>query len=182
MVAAADTLDERRPRCYFEQCTPYTRIRRPGKRNAAFYYRDPFNGYTSRDDPPPADHQSLLRALLNLARNGGTAMKGARTRLLRIEVTRDPDVVLIRFRDTGPGVANPAALFRPFQPAAGSCFAGIHCLWRMPAKRESPDVTRVRALLVDDHDAVRCRTGDRALRKPRGRDPRPARRRGAAAR
>ena len=50
-------------------------------------------------------------------------MEGARTRLLRIEVTRDPDVVLIRFRDTGPGVANPAALFRPFQPAAGSCFA-----------------------------------------------------------
>src|SRR5580658_4500130 len=26
-----------------------------------------------------------------------------------------------------------------------------YCLWRMPAKRKSLDVTRVRALLVDDH-------------------------------
>jgi two-component system, LuxR family, sensor kinase FixL len=73
-----------------------------------------------------ADHQSLLQALLNLARNSDTAMQGACTRLLRIEVTRDPDVVLIRFRDTGPGVANPAALFRPFQPGATATGLGLY--------------------------------------------------------
>jgi two-component system sensor kinase FixL len=73
-----------------------------------------------------ADHQSLLQALLNLARNSDTAMQGACTRLLRIEVTRDPGVVLIRFRDSGPGVANPAALFRPFQPGATATGLGLY--------------------------------------------------------
>ena len=73
-----------------------------------------------------ADHQSLLQAFLNLARNSATAMKSARTRILRIEVTHDPDAVRVRFHDTGPGVANPAALFRPFQPGAASSGLGLY--------------------------------------------------------
>jgi two-component system sensor kinase FixL len=72
------------------------------------------------------DHQSLLQVFLNLARNSETAMRGRRTRLLRIEVTQDAEAVLVRFLDTGPGVANPATLFMPFQPGAAGTGLGLY--------------------------------------------------------
>jgi C4-dicarboxylate-specific signal transduction histidine kinase len=73
-----------------------------------------------------ADHHSLLQVFLNLARNSERAMKGRRVRVLRVEASIEDDMVRIRFRDSGPGVSNPDALFRPFQPGASSTGLGLY--------------------------------------------------------
>jgi PAS domain S-box-containing protein len=73
-----------------------------------------------------ADHHSLLQVFLNLARNSEQAMQDAPERILRVEVSADSDTVLIRFRDTGPGIAHPEALFRPLQPGAASTGLGLY--------------------------------------------------------
>jgi len=53
-------------------------------------------------------------------------MKGRPERVLRVEVTMEEDFVRIRFRDSGPGVSNPEALFKPFQPGASSTGLGLY--------------------------------------------------------
>ena len=45
---------------------------------------------------------------------------------MRISATVEKDLVVVRFRDTGPGVAHPEALFRPFQPGAESHGLGLY--------------------------------------------------------
>ena len=72
-----------------------------------------------------ADHHSLLQVFLNLARNSEAAMREAPVKTLSVEATLDKDMVLVRFRDTGPGVANPEVLFRPFQLSANSTGLGL---------------------------------------------------------
>ena len=73
-----------------------------------------------------ADHHSLLQVFLNLARNSEAAMKHNPRKILCIDATLDNDMVLVRFRDIGPGIANPEALFRPFQVGAGSTGLGLY--------------------------------------------------------
>jgi two-component system sensor kinase FixL len=73
-----------------------------------------------------ADHHSLLQVFLNLARNSEAAMKGAPTKAIRVEASVYNDMVLVRFRDSGPGIANPEVLFRPFQPGAASSGLGLY--------------------------------------------------------
>jgi signal transduction histidine kinase len=46
--------------------------------------------------------------------------------VLRVEVTIEDDTVQIRFRDSGPGVSNPDALFKPFHPGASSTGLGLY--------------------------------------------------------
>ena len=72
-----------------------------------------------------ADHHSLLQVFLNLARNSEQAMRSSQEKVLQVEVSMEEDMVRIRFRDSGPGVANPAALFKPFQPGASSTGLGL---------------------------------------------------------
>jgi signal transduction histidine kinase len=72
------------------------------------------------------DHHSLLQVFLNLARNSETAMKDAPKKMIRVEVSVDNHMVLVRFRDSGPGVASPEVLFRPFQPGALSTGLGLY--------------------------------------------------------
>ena len=67
-----------------------------------------------------ADHHSLLQVFVNLARNSEQALEDAPLREVRISAAVESDLVLVRFRDTGPGVAHPEELFRPFQ--AGRAF------------------------------------------------------------
>src|SRR5262249_25138839 len=67
-----------------------------------------------------ADHHSLLQVFLNLARNSQRAMAETEVRTLSVEARPDNDMVVVRFRDTGPGVAHPERLFEPFQPGAAS--------------------------------------------------------------
>jgi two-component system sensor kinase FixL len=72
------------------------------------------------------DHHSLLQVFLNLARSSESAMNEAQVRLLRVEASIEDDMVRIRFRDTGPGVANPDSLFKPFQPGASGTGLGLY--------------------------------------------------------
>ena len=47
-------------------------------------------------------------------------------REVRISASLESDLVVVRFRDTGPGVAHPEELFRPFQPGAQSFGLGLY--------------------------------------------------------
>lgn len=73
-----------------------------------------------------ADHHSLLQVLVNLARNSRQALEQAETREVRIWAGLEKDLVVVRFRDTGPGVAHPEDLFQPFQPGAHSHGIGLY--------------------------------------------------------
>jgi PAS domain S-box-containing protein len=73
-----------------------------------------------------ADHHSLLQVLVNLARNSRQALENAARREVRISAGLEKDLVAVRFRDTGPGVAHPEELFRPFQPGAHSHGIGLY--------------------------------------------------------
>ncbi len=73
-----------------------------------------------------ADHHSLLQVFVNLARNSQQAMEQSAERELRISAKVESDLVVVRFSDTGCGVANPEELFRPFQPGAHSFGIGLY--------------------------------------------------------
>ena len=73
-----------------------------------------------------ADHHSLLQVFVNLARNIKSALADSPRRELRITAGLERDLVVIRFYDTGPGVAHPENLFRPFQPGAHSAGLGLY--------------------------------------------------------
>ena len=73
-----------------------------------------------------ADHHSLLQVFINLARNSREALENAAVRELRISAELESDLVVVRFRDTGPGIAHPDELFRPFQPGAHSLGLGLY--------------------------------------------------------
>jgi two-component system, LuxR family, sensor kinase FixL len=72
------------------------------------------------------DHHGLLQVFLNLVRNCEAAITNAPKKTLWVNVTRETEMVLVRFRDTGPGVKNPDTLFRPFQPGANSSGLGLY--------------------------------------------------------
>jgi len=73
-----------------------------------------------------ADHHGLLQVFVNLARNSGQAMHRAGRRELHISAKLEHDLVVVRFRDTGPGLAHPEELFHPFQPGAHSTGLGLY--------------------------------------------------------
>jgi PAS domain S-box-containing protein len=73
-----------------------------------------------------ADHHSLLQVFVNLARNSQRALENCERREVRISATVEKDLVVVRFRDTGPGVAHPEELFRPFQPGAHAHGLGLY--------------------------------------------------------
>ena len=72
-----------------------------------------------------ADHHGLLQALINLARNSLQALETSSRKEVRIHATLERDLVVVRFFDSGPGVAHPEDLFRPFQPGAHSVGLGF---------------------------------------------------------
>lgn len=75
-----------------------------------------------------ADHHSLLQVFINLARNSQQALeRSAHTpRQVRFSAGVESDLVVVRVSDTGPGVAHPEELFRPFQPGAQSAGLGLY--------------------------------------------------------
>jgi C4-dicarboxylate-specific signal transduction histidine kinase len=73
-----------------------------------------------------ADHHSLLQVFVNLARNSQRALETCARREVRIQAAVESDLVVVRFRDTGPGVAHPEELFRPFQPGAHAYGLGLY--------------------------------------------------------
>ena len=73
-----------------------------------------------------ADQNSLLQVFVNLARNCNCVLKTSETRELRISAAMENDLVMVRFSDTGPGVARPGELFKPFQQGAQSSGLGLY--------------------------------------------------------
>jgi two-component system, LuxR family, sensor kinase FixL len=73
-----------------------------------------------------ADRYGLLHACLNLARNSQRAMAGCPEALLTVSAAVAGGAVAVRFCDTGPGVASPEVLFRPFQPTPGGTGLGLY--------------------------------------------------------
>jgi signal transduction histidine kinase len=72
------------------------------------------------------DQHSLLQVFLNLARNSREALDGRDEGRVSIAAVIENEMVVVRFRDTGPGVAHPEELFRPFQPGAHSHGLGLY--------------------------------------------------------
>ena len=89
-------------------------------------------GITSRweieDDLPPvwADRQSLMQVFLNLTKNSERALEQQERKELTVSARREGLGVVIRFRDTGGGVAHPERLFHPFQQDAHSTGLGLY--------------------------------------------------------
>lgn len=73
-----------------------------------------------------ADHHSLLQVFVNLARNIKCVLEQYPRREVRITAALERDLVLVRFYDSGPGVARPENLFKPFQPEAHSSGLGLY--------------------------------------------------------
>jgi two-component system, LuxR family, sensor kinase FixL len=73
-----------------------------------------------------ADRYGLIQVFLNVAKNSHRAMMSTRTKKLRISAGGEKGKVVIRFEDTGIGVASPENLFRPFQPGAHSSGLGLY--------------------------------------------------------
>jgi len=73
-----------------------------------------------------ADHHSLLQVFVNLVRNSLQALESCTRREVHIQASLVDDLVAVRFRDTGPGVARPEELFRPFQPGAHEYGLGLY--------------------------------------------------------
>lgn len=73
-----------------------------------------------------ADRQSLLQVFLNLTKNSERAMSAEPRRELALIARRDKQRVIVRFRDTGCGVAHPERLFHPFQQEAQATGLGLY--------------------------------------------------------
>lgn len=73
-----------------------------------------------------ADHHGLLQVFVNLARNSQRALQDAPRRELRVSAALERDLVVVRFADSGPGVADPEALFKPFHSGAHSTGLGLY--------------------------------------------------------
>ena len=73
-----------------------------------------------------ADRQALLQAFLNIAKNSQRAVEGQDRRDLIVRASVDGNSVVVRFIDSGPGVANPERLFEPFQPGAEASGLGLY--------------------------------------------------------
>jgi signal transduction histidine kinase len=63
---------------------------------------------------------------LNLAKNSRRAMESSEVKRLSVNTSAEGGNVMIRFEDTGIGVASPDDLFRPFQPGANSTGLGLY--------------------------------------------------------
>lgn len=61
-----------------------------------------------------AQQQKFELVIINVMNNALDAMAGAQGTRLRIEVTREDDVIAVAFEDDGPGFAEPVRSFEPF--------------------------------------------------------------------
>ena len=95
----------------------------------ATYHESEINVQWDIREPLPlvwADRYGLIQVFLNLAKNSQRAMMSSKTKRLRIAAREEDAKVVIRFEDTGGGVAAPENLFRPFQRGAQSTGIGLY--------------------------------------------------------
>jgi signal transduction histidine kinase len=75
--------------------------------------------------PVQGDHHGLLQVLLNLSRNSTRALQDCQPKRITVQLEVQPDGVLLRFADSGPGISSSARLFQPFQPGADAVGLGL---------------------------------------------------------
>jgi signal transduction histidine kinase len=73
-----------------------------------------------------AEPRGLLQAFLNLARNSQRAVQAEEIRELYVTVDLPPGKAVVRFRDSGPGIASPEKLFEPLQQGAAGSGLGLY--------------------------------------------------------
>jgi PAS domain S-box-containing protein len=73
-----------------------------------------------------AERQALLQAFLNIAKNSQRAMEGEPRKELSVTASEEGQSVMVRFVDTGCGVAAPGELFKPFQRGAAATGLGLY--------------------------------------------------------
>jgi PAS domain S-box-containing protein len=80
------------------------------------------------DSVPPvwAERQALLQVFLNIAKNSQRAVERRDRKELVVRVSSEAGSVAVRFIDTGPGVAAPERLFKPFQRGAEATGLGLY--------------------------------------------------------
>lgn len=76
--------------------------------------------------PVYADRHGLLHVFMNLVNNSRRALHDAEQKELAITATVESGRVVVRFSDTGPGVARPDQLFQAFQHAAEGTGIGLY--------------------------------------------------------
>ncbi|MGA8941048.1 MAG: ATP-binding protein [Acidobacteriaceae bacterium] len=72
-----------------------------------------------------ADQLSLLQVFLNLVRNAEKALASLDHARLELCATNKDGLVQVRLSDNGPGVRDPASLFRPFGGGASNSGLGL---------------------------------------------------------
>jgi two-component system sensor kinase FixL len=73
-----------------------------------------------------ADREALMQVFLNIAKNSQRALEAQARKELAVRTSVEGGMVAVRFIDSGPGVANPEALFQPFQPGAQASGLGLY--------------------------------------------------------
>ena len=63
---------------------------------------------------------------MNLARNASRVLETAEPKEFAVNATVEGPKVLVRFRNSGPPVAHPDLLFKPFQPEAAGRGIGLY--------------------------------------------------------
>ncbi len=76
--------------------------------------------------PVSAERHGLLHIFMNLASNSQRALRSVERRRLRVSVQSEDNRVVVRFADSGPGVAHPESLFQPFQQASDGTGLGLY--------------------------------------------------------
>jgi signal transduction histidine kinase len=72
------------------------------------------------------EHHGLLQVFLNLAQNSHRAVQYSAVKQLSIAAAVEEEKVILRFEDSGPGIAAPERLFAPFQPGADGTGLGLY--------------------------------------------------------
>lgn len=73
-----------------------------------------------------ADRHNILQIMLNLIKNSQRAVEEAAQKEITISADDEAERIVLRIRDTGPGVASPERLFQPFQSGAESSGLGLY--------------------------------------------------------
>jgi len=73
-----------------------------------------------------ADHHGILQVFLNLARNSRRVLENCERKEIAISASVEEGRILVRFRNSGPPVADPVQLFAPFQPEATGRGIGLY--------------------------------------------------------
>jgi signal transduction histidine kinase len=73
-----------------------------------------------------SDQHGLLQVFVNLARNAVEHAGDCPERNVNISTGVEKDLVVVRFRDSGPGVTHPEELFQPFQGRGHSHGLGLY--------------------------------------------------------